>query len=83
MKCNANFSNGLSTIVCPICKDETTTDSEYHAFNCEKMRVLIPKIINNKFMNIYSNDVIVMKDCMQVMTEILDLRRQILEWKNQ
>ena len=75
----ANFPNGLSSLTCPLCKIESTIDSENHAFNCEKMIILIPSIINKKFLNIYSKDIKIMKDSMQVMTEIFDLRKQLLD----
>ena len=68
----ANFPNGLSSLTCPLCKIEST-------INCEKMIILIPSIIDTKFMNIYSKDINIMKDGMQVMTEILDLRKQLLD----
>ena len=75
----ANFPNGRATLSCPFCEDETTLDSEEHMFNCEKMIILIPDIVNKKFMNIYSNNINIMNDGMQVMTEILNMSKQVLE----
>ena len=75
----ANFPNGMSAIACPLCDDETTIDSEEHMFNCEKMIILIPSLVNKTFMNIYSKNINIMNDGMQVMTEILDMRKQVLE----
>ena len=74
----ANFPNGLSDLTCPFCQNENNIDSEEHTFNCEKIIILMPDIINKDFMNIYSERIEIMKDGMEVMTEVLDLRKQIL-----
>ena len=74
-----NFSNGMSVLTCPFCKNENSIDSEEHTFNCDKMIILIPNLINEKFTNIYSNNIKIMNDGLQVMTEVINLRNQLLE----
>ena len=75
----ANFPNGRSTIICPICEDESTTDSESHSFICEKMIILLPEISKNSSMDIYSKDIKTMKSGMEALTQILNLRSELFD----
>ena len=75
----ANFPNGRSTVICPICEDESTTDSESHSFICEKMITLLPEISNNSSMDIYSKDIKTMKSGMEALTRILNLRSELFD----
>ena len=75
----ANFPNGRSTVVCPICEDDSTTDSESHSFICEKMNILLPGISNHNSMDIYSKDIKTMKSGMEALTRILNLRSELFD----
>ena len=75
----ANFPNGRDSLMCPICLDEATIDSESHNFKCDKMIILLPEIINKNSTDIYSKDIKIMKEGMEALTQILELRKELFD----
>ena len=74
----ANFPNGSSDLTCPLCKDENSLDSESHSFHCRVLNILLPETINKDSTDIYAKDTDILKEAMIIMTQIIDLRSELL-----
>ena len=74
----ANFSNGAVDLTCKLCNEENTQDSENHSFNCKVINALIPDTINKSSRDVYAKNINILKEGMKLMTQILELRKELL-----
>ena len=73
-----NFRNGATKLECPLCEKENSLDSEAHCLICDKITAILPESTNIDFNNIYSEDINIMKEAIQMLEQVMEIRRDVL-----
>ena len=73
-----NFRNGSADIKCPLCSKSNSVDSEAHSLTCDKIINRLSEVKNINVNNLYSEDLNVLKETINVFMKILDIRKEYL-----
>ena len=73
-----NFKNGATKLECPLCEVENSVDSEAHSVVCDTITDILPESASIDVTNIYSENINLMKEAIQILIQVMDLRRDIM-----
>ena len=67
-----------NNLECPLCKKSNSLDSEAHSLVCDKVTNLLPESADIKLDNLYSEDITFMKETIQILVKIMDIRSDMI-----
>ena len=73
-----NFRNGNENLVCRSCLNVDQLDSQSHFLNCSTINFEIPETKNKNINNIFSEDVQINKNIVQILIKALKKRNDLM-----